>query len=279
MGDRLSGKRALAVGCGQGFGATTAIRIAEQGASVVVADIDGEKAEQTAQQIVDAGGRALGHWVDVGDEAAIQVLVDRAVAWLGGLDVVFNNAAILGTSEVFDDAMKPVMDISTDVWETTMRVNLRGSWLMSKYAIPHMVSGGGGSIINTGSLASTATMPRSGAYSVSKGAVNTLSRVIATQYGKQGIRCNTVNPGFIDSRHMPPGYGENIMLPHMLTTRVGQHDDIALIVVFLASDESAYITGQSFEVDGGFMSHAPHWAQMSVADAPKNRVAPDGSVQ
>lgn len=279
MGGRLDGKRALAVGCGQGFGATAALRMSEAGAEVVVADINLGKAEETAQQIVDAGGRAWGVWVDIGLEDAIRDLVAQSVRRLGGLDVVFNNAAILGTPEVFDDAMNPVMDISTDVWDTTMRVNVRGPWLVSKFAIPHMVAAGGGSIINTGSLACTATMPRSGAYSVSKGAVNTLSRVIATQYGKQGIRCNTVNPGFIESRHMPPGYGEDVMLPHMLTTRVGRHDDIAMAVVFLASDESSYITGQSIEVDGGFMSHAPHWAQMSRTDAPRNRVAPDGSVQ
>jgi NAD(P)-dependent dehydrogenase (short-subunit alcohol dehydrogenase family) len=279
MADRLAGKRALAIGCGQGFGATTAERMAEAGAAVVVADINADQAADTADRIVAAGGRASALWVDVGAEEAIQELVAASLTWLGGLDVLFNNAAILGTPEVFDDAMNPVMEISTEVWDATMRVNVRGTWLASKYAIPHMVAGGGGSIINTGSLARVATMPRSGAYSVSKGAVNTLSRVIATQYGKQGIRCNTVNPGYIESRHMPAEYGDTVMLKHTLTRRVGQHDDIAMLVVYLASDESGYITGQSLDVDGGFMAHGPTWAQMSSPDAPKNRVAPDGSVQ
>ncbi len=279
MGERLRGKRVLAVGCGQGFGASTAVRMTQQGASVLVGDVDAEKAERTAASIVEGGGHARGLWVDVGDEDAIRAFVETATAWMGGLDVVFNNAAILGTPDVFEDSISPIMDISTDVWETIMRVNLRGTWLVSKYAIPHMIADGGGSIINIGSLATTATMARSGAYSVSKGGINTLSRVIATQYGKQGIRCNTINPGFIESRHMPPGYGETVMLKHMLTTRVGEHDDIAMAALYLASDESAYVTGQSFEIDGGFMSHAPHWAEMAAAGPGRNVVAPDGSTK
>jgi NAD(P)-dependent dehydrogenase (short-subunit alcohol dehydrogenase family) len=278
MARRLDGRRVLAVGCGQGFGATTAARLAENGAAVVVADINVDRATETAQRIVAAGGQASAHWVDIGDEEAIQALVAASVADLGGLDGVFNNAAILGTPDVFDDAINPVMDISTDVWDATMRVNVRGPWLVSKYAIPHMVESGGGSIVNTGSLAMSATFARSGAYAVSKGAVDTLSRVTAVQYGKQGIRANTVHPGFIPSRHMPEGYGENVMLRHMLTTRVGQHDDIAMMVVFLISDESGYITGQSLNVDGGFMAHGPHWADTAVPN-PGNRVAPDGSIR
>jgi NAD(P)-dependent dehydrogenase (short-subunit alcohol dehydrogenase family) len=279
MADRLAGKRVLAVGCGQGFGAATAALMAQEGAAVVVADIDAERAAEAVGGITAAGGRASTRQVDIGDEDSIDALVAAAVDDLGGLDVVFNNAAILGTPEVFADAVSQVMDISTAVWETTMRVNLRGPWLVAKYALPHLIEAGGGSIINTGSLAASATFSRSGAYAVSKGALDTLSRVIAVHYGKQGIRCNTVHPGFIPSRHMPPGYGEAVMLRHMLTPRVGRHDDIAATVVFLAADESGYITGQSFNVDGGLMAHGPHWADTSGENARNSRVAPDGSVR
>jgi NAD(P)-dependent dehydrogenase (short-subunit alcohol dehydrogenase family) len=278
IGTRLSGKRALAVGCGQGFGAASAARMAEAGAAVVVADIDLKKAERTAREITDNGGRAHALRADIGDEDSVRELVAAAVEQLGGLDVVFNNAAAVGIPETFDDSVKPIMEISLDAWEMTMRVNLRGPWLVAKYALPHMTAAGGGSVINTGSAATIATMPSSGAYSVSKGGVETLSRVIATQYGKQGIRCNTIHPGYIPGRHVPAEYAQTVMAPHMLTTRVGVHDDIAHLVVFLASNESGYITGQAFTVDGGLMSHGPTWAQMSAPDAPKNRVAPDGKI-
>jgi NAD(P)-dependent dehydrogenase (short-subunit alcohol dehydrogenase family) len=278
MSNRLTGKRVLAIGCGQGFGATSALRMSEAGATVAVADIDLDKAQQVVHQIRAAHGTASAHWVDIGDESAIGTFVDQAAQAMGGIDSIFQNAAAVGIPETFIDSIKPIMDIDTDVWDTTMRVNARGSWLVCKYALEHLLAADGGSIVFTGSLARTATMPASGAYSVSKSAVNTLGRVIATQYGKQGIRCNTINPGFIQSRHLPQGYGETVMLPHMLTTRVGQHDDIAMLVVYLLSDESGYVTAQSFDVDGGYMSHAPTWARMSSPDSPKNRVAPDGSL-
>lgn len=267
MGQRVAGKRVLAVGCGQGFGATTARLLAAEGARVMVADIDAAKAAEVVREIAASGGDAVSQWVDIGEEDAVHAMVDAAADRFGGLDVVFNNAAVLGTPEVFDDARLPVMEISTEVWETTMRVNLRGPWLVCKSAIPHMVRGGGGSIVNTASLAAVATMPVSGAYSVSKGGLNTLSAVIATQYGRQGIRCNSINPGLIETRHLPEEYGA-VIVRHNLVPRLGHGEDIAMLVVFLASEESGYITGQSLTIDGGFAAHGPTWAEMSQPDAP-----------
>jgi NAD(P)-dependent dehydrogenase (short-subunit alcohol dehydrogenase family) len=267
MGDRVSGKRALAIGCAQGFGAVTAQLLAAEGAAVLVADIDAEKCENVADQIRRAGGDATAQPVDIGDEAAVEELVEVAVSRLGGLDIVFNNAAVLGSPDGADDALRPVLEIDTAVWDTTMRVNLRGPWLVCKHAIPHMVRDGGGSIINTASLAATAIMAVSGAYSVSKGGLNTLSQVIATQYGRQGIRCNAINPGLIETRHLPEEYGA-VIVRHNLVPRLGVASDIAALVLFLASDESGYITGQSLTIDGGFAAHGPTWAEMSEPGAP-----------
>ena len=148
-----------------------------------------------------------------------------------------------------------------------MRVNLRGPWLVCKYAMPHMLDAGGGSIVNTASLAAMATMLISGAYSVSKGGVNTLSLVLATQYGRQGIRCNAINPGTIETRHLLADYAP-VIARHNLVPRLGRGEDIAALVVFLASDESGYITGQCLVIDGGFSVHVPTWAEMSAPDAP-----------
>jgi NAD(P)-dependent dehydrogenase (short-subunit alcohol dehydrogenase family) len=268
MGAKLEGRRALAVGCGQGFGAVTAQLLAAEGARVMIADIDADRAEEAARASRDGGFDAVSHWVDIGDEGAVRVLVDATVDRFGGLDIVFNNAAALGTPDVYEDAVRPVLNISTEAWDVTMRVNLRGPWLVCKHAIPHMIRGGGGSIINTASLAATATMAVSGAYSVSKGGVNTLSAVIATQYGRSGIRCNAVNPGMIETRHLPAEYGA-VIVRHNLVPRLGTGDDIAKLVLFLASDDSGYITGQCLTVDGGFAVHGPTWAEMSGADAPR----------
>jgi NAD(P)-dependent dehydrogenase (short-subunit alcohol dehydrogenase family) len=148
-----------------------------------------------------------------------------------------------------------------------MRVNVRGPWLAAKYAIPHMVAADGGSIVYTASLAAMMAMPMSGAYSVSKAGVNALALVIATQYGRQGIRCNAINPGTIETRHLQEDY-YGVMERHNLVPRLGRGEDIGALVVYLASDESGYVTGQNLVIDGGFSVHVPTWAEMSAPDAP-----------
>jgi NAD(P)-dependent dehydrogenase (short-subunit alcohol dehydrogenase family) len=267
MSGRVEGKRAITIGTGQGFGATSARMLAAEGARVVVADIEGDKAERVAEEIRAAGGDAEARWVDIGDEDAVRTLVEDAASWLGGVDVLFSNAAILASPAVNDDALKPVAEIATDVWDTTMRVNVRGPWLAAKYAIPHMVAAGGGSIVYTASLAALMAMPVSGAYSVSKAGVNALALVIATQYGRQGIRCNAINPGTIETRHLQEDY-YGVMERHNLVPRLGRGEDIGALVVYLASDESGYVTGQNLVIDGGFSVHVPTWAEMSAPDAP-----------
>jgi NAD(P)-dependent dehydrogenase (short-subunit alcohol dehydrogenase family) len=258
---RLAGKRAIVIGSAHGMGRATAEMFAREGATVIVADILVDVAEAVAEGIRAQGGDAWAIHVDIADEASVAALIDDAAARLGGLDVLHNNAAVLGDPAVMPDALHGILDIPIDVWDRTMAVNLRGVWLACKHALPLMRAGGGGSIINTASLAALSLMTTSGAYSVSKGAVNTLTMAIATHYGRFGVRCNAINPGMIRTRHLTLDY-ERMLVPHNLIPRIGEPDDIASLVTYLASDESGYVTGQLITIDGGFSVHVPTYVDL-----------------
>ncbi len=254
----LEEKVAIVTGAASGIGRATAMRLARAGASVLVADLDEVRAQGVADEIVEAGGRALAHVVDVSEESAVKRMVDAAVAAFGGIDILHNNAAAIGKSSPGRD--RDITRIDVDVWDRTMAVNLRGVMLGCKHAIPHMLERGGGSIINTSSGSAQrgdVTIP---AYGVSKGGVDTLTLYVATQYGKQGIRCNAIAPGLILTHGVENFGGQqyvDMLEEHHLTPRVGQPEDIAEAVLFLASDAAGFITGQIINVDGGILSHAP----------------------
>jgi NAD(P)-dependent dehydrogenase (short-subunit alcohol dehydrogenase family) len=261
---RLDGKRAVIVGAATGMGAQTARSMAAEGASVVIGDIKVDTADQVARDIREAGGRCEAVWVDVSSEDAVRDLMDQAAEQLGGIDVLHNNA--FATDEVaLDDARRPLLDIASEVFDHVLHINLRGYWLGSKYALPHMLQAGGGSIINTASIISKIPMTTSGAYSVSKGGIDVLTTAIATQYGRQGIRCNAISPGMIQTGYLTEEYGD-MLVPHNLVPRLGVTSDIAAAAVYLASDESAFVTGQILAVDGGLSVHVPTYADL-VAQA------------
>ena len=262
-----TGKIAIVTGAGAGIGRASALLLAQRGAAVAIADIDGSRAEQVAAEIRGAGGKALAIAVDVASEEQVEAMVAATVAEFGGVDILHNNAADVSQATYFRDM--GAVDMDLDLWNHVMSVNLGGALLGCKHAIPEMLRRGGGAIVNTSSLSSTAGQDSSLAYSTSKGALNTLTRYIATTYGKQGIRCNAVAPGYVltDAARAAPANIIGIYQDHALTPYLAEPEDIASVVAFLASDESRGITGQLIVADCGASAHLPHVVDLRRAFA------------
>jgi NAD(P)-dependent dehydrogenase (short-subunit alcohol dehydrogenase family) len=260
--DRLNGKVAIVTGAASGIGAATVEALAREGASVVVADIDADGARRQAGRIRDTGRDAIGVAVDIGDESNVRELINATLAAFGRLDIVHNNAAATRLGGVLDAA---VHEADLDVWLQTMRVNVCGTMLVTKHALVPMVDQRTGSIINTSSAAALAGDLGHPAYSASKAAIISLTQSVATRYGKDGVRCNAVVPGLILTEAAKAAFagprGE-MMLRHHLTPRLGQPEDVAAAVVYLASDEAAFVTGHVLNVDGGSLAHMPYVADL-----------------
>lgn len=246
--NRFAGKVAVVTGSASGIGRETALAFAREGAQVVVADIDTEGATGTVAQIGDTGGKATACTVDVSADESVREMVDLAVRTYGRLDVLHNNA-------YWAPLNRSVTETSLPEWDRTIAVTLTGVFLGCKHAIPAMIEGGGGAIVNTASVAALAASPRFGAYVAAKGGVVALTRSVAFDYGSRGIRCNAVAPGLVET----PATQQVLADPErrawltskILVGRPGQPSDIANAVLYLASDESAFMTGQTIVVDGG----------------------------
>jgi NAD(P)-dependent dehydrogenase (short-subunit alcohol dehydrogenase family) len=256
---RLSGKVAIVTGGGGGIGSATAARFAREGARVVCADIDLE----SAQRAVDAlPGEGLAVRFDAADAGSIEAMVERTVEHFGRLDILHNNTAI--TDPRLHGQDRTLLDIPLDIWRQTLEVNLTGYMLACRFAVPHMIAAGGGSIINTASGSGTLGDLARIAYGTSKAGVINLSRYIATQYGRQGVRCNCIAPGLIVTPAMQATVPEieAFANKYVLTRRLGVPEDVAALAAFLASDESGYITGECIGLNGGKNSCQPHFAEL-----------------
>lgn len=248
---RLAGKRALVTGAGSGIGRATALRLAAEGAQIAALDVVEAGARDTAAAIRAAGGAGFALPADVALEEQVIAAFTRAVDVFGGLDVVVVNAAV----QLFDCDAR-VHELDAAAWDHTHAVNLRGAFLTCKHAVRALLATGGGSIICTGSptgLFGGAT--EFTAYSASKAGVHGLARVIAVGYAADGIRCNVVVPGFtatplVASILDDVGQTERAMASIPMR-RAGTVDDVAAVMAFLASDETRYVTGALFTVDGG----------------------------
>jgi NAD(P)-dependent dehydrogenase (short-subunit alcohol dehydrogenase family) len=265
--DRLAGKVAIVTGAASGIGAATAEALAREGARIVVADIDVDGAHRQAGRIRNAGGDAIGVAVDIGNESEVRALIEQAVTSFGRLDVVHNNAAATHLGGTLD---VPVHEADLKVWSQTMHVNVCGTMLVTKHALTQMLAQGAGSIINSASAAALAGDLGHPAYSASKAAIISLTQSVATSYGKAGIRCNAVVPGLILTAAAEiafAGARGEMMLRHHLTPRLGRPEDVAAAVVYLASDESAFVTGHVLRIDGGSSAQLPYVADLRDSGA------------
>jgi NAD(P)-dependent dehydrogenase (short-subunit alcohol dehydrogenase family) len=261
---RLKDRVAIVTGGGGGIGAAVAQRLVDEGALVVVADLFEDSAQRAAEPL---GARGLAVQFDAEQPESVQAMVAQAVRHFGRLDILHNNAAL--TDPARQNLDTNAIDIPIEIWNATMAVNVTGYLLGCKYALPHMIAGGGGSIINTASGSGVMGDLARIAYGSSKGAIITLTKYVATQHGHQGIRCNAIAPGVVMTEALArtvPGLAE-IIKRHVLTPRFGTPEDIAGLVAYLASDEAGYITGECIGINGGSLSHQPHYADLAAAMA------------
>lgn len=248
---RLTEKVVVVVGGATGLGAATAARLAAEGASVVVGDIALDAAQSTADRIVADGGRATAIAFDLSDPRSVGDLMRNAQSTYGGVDGVFTVGADMSTLRADTD----VVDIDLDVWDRVMAVNLRGYVAAMKHAIPLMLDRGGGAIVNMSSAAAFEGEPQRPAYATAKAGIGALTRHVASRWGRDGIRCNAVAPGFTatEAIRAAPQWPEleASALRRIRGTRVGDPEDIAALVALLISDEGAWINGQVINIDGG----------------------------
>ena len=251
MSDRVKDRIAIVTGAGSGIGEASAIRLAEEGAKVICADINLESATKTAQQITASGFIAEGYAIDIADSQACTALVSHAVSKYGAIDILVNNAGV-NLPGVFHEVTNEIID-------RTLNVNVKGAMYLTRAALPHMLESSRGSIVNMSSVNGLVSEPYLSVYSASKGAIVMFTRGIALDYAKTGIRCNAICPGWVDT---PINHAHAKMLgglDHVYKTidsfqpigRPGTSREIANVVLFLASDESSFMTGSIVSADGG----------------------------
>ena len=253
MTGRLHGKVALISGAGSGIGRAAAQLFAAEGAAVAVVDLRAVAADETVAKIVADGGRAVSLVANVALADEVEAAVATAVSALGRLDVIYNNAGV--------DSKGSVADATEDDWDRAFAVNAKGTFLVSRAAVPHLIEAGGGSIINQGSVAALVGVPNFAAYCAAKGAVVALSRSMAVDLAQHQIRVNVICPGTVFTPLMEPmlmARGDGDLQAGLAKTllkypigRLGTPEDIARVALFLSCDDAAFLTGSTVTADGG----------------------------
>jgi NAD(P)-dependent dehydrogenase (short-subunit alcohol dehydrogenase family) len=253
MTGRLQGRAALITGAGSGIGRATAELFSAEGAAVGVVDMSAEAAKETVAKITVAGGQALALVADVTSAEQVELMVAQAVSEFGRLDLLYNNAGV--------DSRGSVADATEDDWDRCFAVNVKGTFLCSKAAIPHLRDAGGGAIVNQGSVAGLVAVPNFAAYCAAKGAVVSLTRSMAIDLASHRIRVNAICPGTVFTPLMEPmlrARGDGDLDAGLAKTlvkypigRLGTPEEIARVALFLSSDESSFMTGSIVTADGG----------------------------
>jgi NAD(P)-dependent dehydrogenase (short-subunit alcohol dehydrogenase family) len=276
-GPDLTGRVALVTGAGSGIGAAAAHALAAHGAAVAVTDLVGDSAEQVAKEIEQSGGRAVAHVLDVAAEDAWVAMVARIEQELGAITVLHGNAAPTGTAVMSRDLDVTSMD--SGVWDLIMAVVLRGNMLGCKHVIPSMIAAGGGSIVLTSSIKGRVGSSARTAYSVAKGGLDQLVRMVATEYGHLGIRCNGIAPGIIATPGLRETVGEEyvtrLQAAHLIP-RLGTAEDVAAAVLYLASDASGFMTAHTLVLDGGLSAYVPVMSPQVAAAPPQPQPQDEG---
>jgi len=253
MPGRLHGKVALITGAGMGMGREASVLFATEGARVVVCDINDKAARETVALVERAGGKAVAAVGDVAVEADVKRMVEEGVRSFGALHVLYNNAGVL-----WKDKDRSVLETDGAQWDRVMGINLKSVFWVTKYGIPHLRTAGGGSIILIGSVSALAGFTRAqDAYTAAKGALISLNKSLAIQFAKDNIRSNVIHPGIIETPLQAPYLTDELRAEFRTGIplgRIGQPRDIANAALFLASDESGFMTGAEMIVDGGFMA-------------------------
>ncbi|MCI0830965.1 MAG: SDR family oxidoreductase [Chloroflexi bacterium] len=254
MAANLDGKTALVTGGGSGIGRATSLAYAQEGARVVVADVNVEGGEETVQLIKEAGGEAILVHADVAKPEDTQAMVAQAVEAFGSLDCAFNNAGISGGTD-----RRLTADYLEEDWDRVVGINLKGVWLCMKAEIPQMLKQGGGAIVNTASVAGLVAITGTVAYIAAKHGVTGLTKAAALEYAKSGIRVNSVCPGYIQTPMVQgifvenEGFEERVASRHPIG-RLGEPSEIAAAVIWLSSDAASFVTGHNMPVDGGYVA-------------------------
>jgi NAD(P)-dependent dehydrogenase (short-subunit alcohol dehydrogenase family) len=255
---KLHGRVAIITGAASGIGRASALAFAKEGARIVAVDIDRQRGEETVQTIGDAGGEAYFECTNVSKEDEVIEITNRTISRWGRIDILFNNAGVI--------LVKPLDQTTEEEWDQLMSVNLKSVFLAIKHAIPHMRRGGGGTILNTGSIGSIVGQVGTPAYIASKGALALMTKSLALDYGRDGIRVNCLCPGITDTpmlrKHLGHGpEGERIISQRLARVPLGKilkPEDVARAALYLVSDDSDGVTGITHVIDGGLLAAAEY---------------------